>query len=93
MEYALLFGFVAYIFFASDEIKKLKKQVKKNQQQLNELCKRTENNELCSYFISNEIKEKALHLKNSGKLSEAITEIQSETNMDFSEAKKYVNNL
>lgn len=93
MEYALAFGFVVYLFFSYSEITKLKKQVKVQQKQLNECCRRTGNQELCSYFVSDEIKEKVLHLKNSGKLTEAVKEIRLETSMDLLEAKEYVDKL
>ena len=93
MEYALAFGFIVYIFFSYSEITKLKKQVKLQQKQLNECCRRTGNQELCSYFVSDEIKEKVLHLKDSGKLIEAVKEIRLETSMDLLEAKEYVDKL
>ena len=93
MEYALAFGFIVYIFFSYNEITKLKKQVKAQEKQLNECCKRTGNQELCSYFVSDEIKEKVLHLKYSGKLTEAVKEIRLETSMDLLEAKEYVDKL
>lgn len=93
MEHALAFGFIVYIFFSYNEITKLKKQVKAQEKQLNECCRRTGNQELCSYFVSDEIKEKALHLKNSGKLTEAVKEIRLETSIDLLEAKEYVDKL
>ena len=91
MEYALAFGFIVYIFFSYSEITKLKKQVKLQQKQLNECCRLTGNK--CSYFVSDEIKEKVLHLKNIGKLTEAVKEIRLETSMDLLEAKEYVDKL
>ena len=93
MEYALAFGFIVYIFFSYSEITKLKKQVKLQQKQLNECCRLTGNKELCSYFVSDEIKEKVQHLKDSGKLIEAVKEIRLETSMDLLEAKEYVDKL
>ena len=93
MEYALAFGFIVYIFFSYSEITKLKKQVKLQQKQVNEFCRLTGNKELCSYFVSDEIKEKVLHLKDSGKLIEAVKEIRLETSMDLVEAKEYVDKL
>ena len=93
MEYALAFGFVVYLIFASEDKKKLKNQIKELQKQLNECCRRTGNQELCSYFVSDESKEKVLHLKNIGKLTEAVKEIRLETSMDLLEAKEYVDKL
>lgn len=93
MEYALVFGFIVYIFFSFNEITKLKKIIKEQQKQLNECCRLTGNKELCSYFVSEEIKEKALHLKNIGKVTEAVKEIRLETDMDLLEAKEYVDKL
>ncbi|MBO6420079.1 hypothetical protein [Enterococcus gallinarum] len=93
MEYALAVGIVFYLIFTSEEKKKLKNQVKELQNQLNECCKRTGNKDLCSYFIADEISEKVLHLKNSGKVTEAIKEIRTATTMDLVEAKEYVDKL
>ena len=67
MEYALAVGLVFYLIFTSEEKKKLKNQMKELQNQLNEYCQRTGNKDLCSYFISDEIREKVVHLRNSGK--------------------------
>lgn len=93
MEYALAVGMAFYLIFASEEKKKLKNQMKELEKQLNEICKRTGNKDLCSYFISDEIREKVLHLKNIGKVTEAIKEIRLTTSMDLVEAKEYVDKL
>ena len=93
MEYALAVGVVFYLIFASEDKKKLKKQIEELQKQLNECCKRTGNKDLCTYFVSEEIKEKAMHYKNSGKETEAIKEIRLATSMDLLEAKEYVDKL
>lgn len=93
MEYALAIGLVFYLIFSLEEKKKLKNQIKALQKQLNECCSRTGNEDLCAYFVSDEIKEKVLHLKNSGRVTEAVKEIRLKTSMDLIEAKEYVDKL
>ena len=75
------------------EILKLKERVKLQQKQLNELCKLTGNKQLSTYFVSDDVKEKVLHLKNIGKETEAVKEIRLATSMDLLKAKQYVDKL
>lgn len=58
MQY-LLIMIIGILFYI--EIDKLRKQIKTQQKQINELCKMTGNNQLAAYYISNEDKELMLH--------------------------------
>ncbi len=75
------------------EIDKLKKQVKSQQKQIDTLCKQTGNEQLATYYISEEDKEYILHLKNSGKEVEAVKKVREVTSMDLVQAKQYVDTL
>ena len=68
------------------EIDKLKKQI-------DTLCKQTGNEQLATYYISEEDKEYILHLKNSGKEVEAVKKVREVTSMDLVQAKQYVDTL
>lgn len=90
MQYLLIMiiGLLLYI-----EIDKLKKQVKSQQNQIDALCKKTGNNQLATYYISDEDKEYIFHLKNSGKEVEAVKKVREITAMELVEAKQYVDSL
>nr|WP_207731878.1 50S ribosomal protein L7/L12 [Clostridium sp. NSJ-49] len=75
------------------KITELKKQVKSQQIQIDNLCKETGNQKLATYFISDEEKEYIVHLKNSGKEVEAVKKLREVTSMDLVEAKKYIDTL
>ena len=75
------------------EIDKLKKQVKSQQKQIDTLWKQTGNEQLATYYISEEDKEYILHLKNSGKEVEAVKKVREVTSMDLVQAKQYVDTL
>lgn len=83
-----IIGILLYI-----EITKLKKQVKSQQIQLDTLCKETGNQQLATYFISDEEKEYIVHLKNSGKEVEAVKKLREVTSMDLVQAKQYIDTL
>ncbi|UYX11651.1 hypothetical protein ACSW88_06970 [Clostridium perfringens] len=79
MEYVLvIIGILFYI-----KISKLKKQVKLQQVQINSLCKKTGNNQLSAYYISDEDKEYITHLKKSGKEVEAVKKVREITTMEL----------
>ncbi len=84
----LIVGILLYI-----EITKLKKQVKSQQIQIDNLCKETGNQQLATYFISDEEKEYIVHLKNSGKEVEAVKKLRDVTSMDLVQAKQYIDTL
>lgn len=83
-----IIGILLYI-----EITKLKKQVKSQQIQIDTLCKETGNQQLATYFISDEEKEYIVHLKNSGKEVEAVKKLREVTSMDLVQAKQYIDTL
>lgn len=87
MQYLLIMiiGILLYI-----EIDRLKKQVKSQQNQIDALCKKTENSQMATYYISDEDKEHIIYLKNSGKEVEAIKKVREITAMGLLEAKQYV---
>lgn len=72
---------------------KHKEQIEKMQNQIDELCKLTGNQQIASYFISDEDKEYITNLKNSGKEVEAIKKVRELTSMDLVQAKEYVDTL
>lgn len=84
----IIIGLLFYI-----EIEKLKKQIKAQQNQIDALCKQTGNNQLTTYYISDEEKEYILHLKNNGKEVEAVKKVREITAMGLVEAKQYVDLL
>lgn len=84
----IIIGLLFYI-----EIEKLKKQIKAQQYQIDALCKQTGNNQLETYYISDEDKEYILHLKNNGKEVEAVKKVREITAMGLVEAKQYVDLL
>ncbi|WP_050607385.1 50S ribosomal protein L7/L12 [Clostridium niameyense] len=93
MEYGILtlmfiIGILLYI-----EITKLKKKVESQQIQIDTLCKETGNQQLATYFISDEEKEYIVHLKNSGKEVEAVKKLREVTSMDLVQAKQYIDKL
>lgn len=84
---------IAIVSIAYIEISKLKAQITQLQKQVNELCRLTNHEQLSCYTISDELKELALHLKNSGKETEAVKKIREATAMPLIEAKQYVDRL
>lgn len=93
MEYGILTlvfigGILLYI-----KINELKRQVKLQQIQIDKLCEETGNQQLATYFISDEEKYYIVHLKNSGKETEAIKKVREITSMDLVQAKQYVDAL
>lgn len=75
------------------EISALKKRVKKQEEQINQLAKLTGYDSLSSYWVSDELKEIATELKRTGKEVEAVKKIREHTQMSLLEAKKYVDTL
>ncbi|SCJ51575.1 Uncharacterised protein [uncultured Clostridium sp.] len=93
MEYGILILMFISISLLYMKITELKKQVKSQQIQIDNLCKETGNQKLATYFISDEEKEYILHLKNSGKEVEAVKKLREVTSMDLVQAKKYIDTL
>ncbi len=80
----------ALIFY---EISALKKRVKSQEERINQLAKLTGYDNLSSYWVSDEVKDLATHLKRTGKEVEAVKRIREHTQMSLLEAKKYVDAL
>jgi len=76
-----------------NEISVLKKRVKSQEERINQLAKLTGYDSLSSYWVSDEVKELATHLKRTGKEVEAVKRIRERTLMSLIEAKKYVDEL
>lgn len=93
MEYFIVLLFIIAGMLAFNEISVLKKRIKIQEDRLNELCKLTGHDNLSSYWVSDELKELAIHLKRTGKEVEAIKRIREQTQMSLIEAKQYVENL
>ncbi|MCD7929206.1 MAG: 50S ribosomal protein L7/L12 [Clostridiales bacterium] len=68
-------------------------QRKRQQEQLDELCRRTGHPELASRYVSPETAEQATQLKADGKLVAAVKVIRAATAMERLEAKRYVDKL
>lgn len=93
MEYGIIVlmiigGILLYI-----KINELQKQVKSQQIQIDKLCKETGNQQLATYFISDEEKEYITHLKKSVKEVETVKKVREVTSMDLVQAKQYVDTL
>ncbi|WP_373205863.1 hypothetical protein [Clostridium tertium] len=93
MEYGILTLMFISIILLYIKITELKKQVKSQQIQIDNLCKETGNQKLATYFISDEEKEYIVHLKNSGKEVEAVKKLREVTSMDLVQAKNYIDAL
>ena len=93
MEYCIVLLFIVICMLGFNEISVLKKRIKIQEDRLNELCKITGHENLSSYWVSDELKELAIHLKRTGKEVEAIKKIREQTQMSLLEAKQYVENL
>lgn len=76
-----------------NEISALKKRVKNQEERINELAKLTGYDNLSSYWVSDEVKELATHLKRTGKEVQAVKKIREHTKMSLIDAKKYVDGL
>ncbi|WP_304508806.1 hypothetical protein [Anaerotignum sp.] len=78
---------------AISEISTLKKNMKKQEERINQLAKLTGHEYLSSNWISDELYETVRLLKQSGKKVEAVKKIREHTQMTLVEAKQYVDDL
>ncbi|MCD8334199.1 MAG: 50S ribosomal protein L7/L12 [Clostridiales bacterium] len=83
---------VALIGISSQEAER-NAQIKRQQAQLDELCRQTGHPELCSHYVSPETAEQAARLKADGKMVAAVKVIRAATAMELLEAKQYVDQL
>lgn len=93
MDYAIYALLIISLIFLFNEISVLKKRIKRQEERFNQLAKLTGNENVSSYWVSDEVKELAIHLKRSGKEVEAVKEIRKHTQMSLLEAKNYVDEL
>ena len=75
------------------EISALKKVIQSQEKRLNELAKRTGQEDLSSYWVSDSLKAQVIQLKRDGKTVEAVKAIREQTQMDLVTAKQYVDTL
>ncbi|MBP1889891.1 ribosomal protein L7/L12 [Clostridium moniliforme] len=93
MKYYIILLLIIICILAFNKISVLEKRIKIQEDSLNELCKITGHENLSSYWVSDELKELAIHLKRTGKEVAAIKKIREQTQMSLLEAKQYVENL
>lgn len=93
MENLIFVVFIIVGIIALNEISTLKKRIKSQEERINKLCKLTGHDDLSTYWVSDELKELAIHLKRTGKEVEAIKKIREQTQMSLIEAKQYVEKL
>ncbi|MDU1053339.1 hypothetical protein [Clostridium baratii] len=93
MENLIFVVFIIGGIIALNEISTLKKRIKSQEERINKLCKLTGHDDLSTYWVSDELKELAIHLKRTGKEVEAIKKIREQTQMSLIEAKQYVEKL
>lgn len=91
--YILLAVLIVRFIFEGLNSPEDKKQIKKMQKQIDDLCRLTGHNDLISTVLSEEEKEIVLHLKNTEKKVEAIKKVRDFTSLDLKEAKEYVDSL
>lgn len=93
MEYGIIAVIIIGGILLYIKINELQKQVKSQQIQIDKLCKETDNQQLATFFISDEEKAYITHLKNGGKEVEAVKKVRELTSMDLVQAKQYVDTL
>ncbi len=93
MNYGFLILLFAGLLLVYLELKRLNQRVAIQQKQIDELCRATGNQDLASYYLSDDVKEYVLHLKNSGKEVEAVKKVREVTAMSLADAKQYVDKL
>ncbi len=78
---------------AHRQISTLKEIVRNQEKRLNQLAGLTGQEEVSSFFVSAELKEKLVQLKEDDKIVEAVKKLREQTQMDLLEAKQYVDKL
>lgn len=76
-----------------NEITSLRKRITSLEERLNRLAKQTNHEDISSDWVSDEVKEIVMHLKQTGKEIEAVKTIREHTQMSLIEAKQYVDKL
>ena len=93
MEYSAIALVCVVGLLVYNEISALKKVIQNQEKRINQLAKLTGLENLSSYWVSDELKEQVIQLKQDGKRVEAIKKVREQTQMDLVEAKQYVDNL
>jgi ribosomal protein L7/L12 len=92
VEYALILVVVSGLI-AWNEISNLKKKNRELENRLNKLAKMTGNSDLSSDYISDDLKQQLLELKNKGADIEAVKCLRTVTGLDLLTAKQYIDEL
>lgn len=93
MEYSAIALVCVVGLLVYNEISALKKEIQNQEKRINQLAKLTGHENLSSYWVSDELKEQVIQLKQDGKRVEAIKKVREQTQMELVEAKQYVDNL
>ena len=93
MEYSFIVLVLIAGLLVYNEISGLKKVIQNQEKRLNQLAKLTGHEDLSSQWVSDELKEQIIQLKQDGKTVEAIKKIRKQTQMNLVEAKQYLDHL
>lgn len=93
MEYSILAIVVMAGLLGWNEITSLRKRITSLEERLNQLAKRTNHEDISSDWVSDEVKELVMNLKQAGKEVEAVKTIRDHTQMSLIDAKQYVDKL
>lgn len=93
MEIFVILVLVIAVILNCYEIKNLKDRNRDLEIRINMLLKDTGKEELSTLYVSSELREKLLELKNNGKFVEAVKLLRQSTTYDLVGAKDYIENL
>ncbi len=93
MEYLTLALIILSGLIVWNEISNLKKKNCELENRLNELAKTTGNIALSSDYISDDLKNQLLELKNKGDNVKAVKCLRDDTGFDLLRAKQYIDEL
>lgn len=93
MEYCIMLFLMLGGILAFHEISNVKKELKHQEDRLNQLARLTGNSSLSSDWVSDEVKELAIHLKQTGNEVKAVKLIREHTKMSLLNAKQYIDQL
>ncbi|WP_369283275.1 hypothetical protein [Oscillibacter sp. GMB15532] len=92
MKYLTIALVIAVGLLAHTQISTLKGIIKNQEKRLNQLAKLTGHGELSSFFVSDQLKEELVQLKQNGKIVKAVKKLREQTQMDLLKAKQYIDN-
>lgn len=93
MEIFFIVILIIAVIIAFYEIKNLKDRNRDLEIRVNLLLKDTGKEEFSTLYVSNDLKEKLLELKNNGEFVEAVKLLRKSTTYDLLGAKEYIDNL